>query len=141
MKKKVLVSSCLLNEICRYDGTTKMDIYDDLDDYEIVPFCPEKFMGVPRKKISLHKGLDNAVHLIREDGLDVTQELSEEIDGFLAYAKGFDKIILKSKSPSCGYKTTPVIDEEKISLGHGLFVQKLLEVYDESIFFDEKNYK
>jgi len=117
-----------------------MDIYDDLKDYEIVPFCPEKFMGVPRKKISVHKRLDGETRVIREDGTDVTEALNEEIDKFLVSVKGFDKIILKSKSPSCGYKTTPVSYEEEMRLGNGLFVERLLEVYDASIICDETNY-
>ncbi len=135
-----MVSSCLLNEICRYDGTTKMDIYDDLDGYEIIPFCPEKFMGVPRPKISLEVKADK-IYVIREDGLDATEALEEEIDSFLATCPPLDKIILKSKSPSCGYGTTPVKYEDETKTENGLFVHKLLEIYDESIFFDENNYK
>ncbi len=140
MKKRALVSSCLLNEICRYDGTTKMDIYDDLQEFEIIPFCPEKFMGVPRPKISLEVK-EGKIHVIREDGLDATEALEKEIDDFLAACPSLDKIILKSKSPSCGYQTTPVRYGEQIRMENGLFVHKLLEIYDESIFFDETNYK
>ncbi len=138
--QKVLVSSCLLNEMCRYDGTTKMDILEDLKEYEVTSFCPEKFMGIPRKKISLEM-TEEKISVIREDGVDITDELSREIDAFIASAPRFDKIILKSKSPSCGFKTTPVMHKEQLKIENGLFVHKLLGIYDESIFFDETNYK
>jgi len=139
-KKRVLVSSCLLNEMCRYDGTKKMNIADDLKDYEIISFCPEKFMGVPRKKISLEMINEN-INVVCEDGMNLTKVLSTEIDDFMNACESFDKIILKSKSPSCGFKTTPILDEGEIKIANGLLVHKLLEVYDEAIFFDETNYK
>jgi len=59
--------------MCRYDGTTKMDILEDLKEYEVVSFCPEKFMGTPRKKISL-KMIEEKITVIREDGADTTDE-------------------------------------------------------------------
>jgi uncharacterized protein YbbK (DUF523 family) len=139
-KKNVLVSACLLNEMCRYDGTTKMDIYDDLEGYEIIPVCPERFMGIPRPKIFLCSE-GGKLSVIREDGMDVTQVLEEEIDEFIASCPRLDKIILKSKSPSCGFKTTPVRHGNELKSENGLLVHKLLEIYDESIFFDEINYK
>ncbi len=126
--------------MCRYDGTKKMDILEDLKEYDVVSFCPEKFMGIPRKKISLEV-IDKNISVVREDGVDVTSELSNEIDRFIALAPNFDKIILKSKSPSCGFKTTPVLRGDQLKIENGLFVHKLLEIYDESIFFDETNYK
>ncbi len=139
-KKNVLVSACLLNEICRYDGTTKMDIYDDLKGYEIIPVCPERFMGVPRPKISLENS-EGKLQVIREDGLNITEVLEEEIDEFIASCPKLDKIILKSKSPSCGFKTTPVQYADSIKIENGLLVHKLLQIYDASIFFDENTYK
>ncbi len=126
--------------MCRYDGTKKMDILEDLKEYEVISFCPEKFMGTPRKKISL-KMLEENISVIREDGEDVTDDLSNEIDRFIAQAPRFDKIILKSKSPSCGFKTTPVLHSEQLKIENGLLTHKLLKIYDESIFFDENNYK
>lgn len=117
-----------------------MDILEDLKDYEVVSFCPEKFMGTPRKKISLAM-VDKKLNVMREDGLNLTKELSDEIDKFIASYEGFDKIILKSKSPSCGFKTTPVLHEDQMKIQNGLLTHKLLEIYDESIFFDEINYK
>ena len=117
-----------------------MDIYDDLDEYEIIPVCPERFMGIPRPKISL-KHTSGKLQVIREDGLDVTEALEQEIDMLIASFPKLDKIILKSKSPSCGFKSSPVDHDGHIAIENGLLVHKLLEIYDESIFFDENNYK
>ena len=43
LKKKVIISACLLGEYCRYDGKTKKvnEIIEAYKDYEIIPFCPE----------------------------------------------------------------------------------------------------
>ena len=116
-----------------------MDIYDDLEDYEIIPVCPERFMGIPRPKISL-TNTEGKLQVIREDGLDVSEALEQEIEMLIASFPRLDKIILKAKSPSCGFKTTPVNHDGQTLMQNGLLVHKLLEIYDESIFFDETNY-
>jgi len=56
MRKKVIISACLLGALCRYDGKTKkMDtILEAYKEYEIIPFCPEApLFGTPRQRISV----------------------------------------------------------------------------------------
>ena len=126
MKKKALVSACILGEYCRYDGKTKKinAVIEALgDEYEIIPFCPEApLFGTPRERINVvEKG--GKLHIITDEtNVDVTLRLEEEIEGFLEKHPAFDRIVLKSKSPSCGYKTTPVLNEakEQLYLGSGI---------------------
>lgn len=118
-KKKVVVSRCLLGDICRYDGKVKksQEVCDRLSEYEVVPFCPEApLFGTPRQRISVHKvGKDHRI-ITDETNKDVTQLLDNEIRTFLEEHQDIKEAILKSKSPSCGYKTTPVLDQNKNTL-------------------------
>ncbi len=114
--KKVIISACLLGEYCRYDGKTKK--YDFLlehfSDYEIIPFCPEApLFGTPRERINVVE-IEGEKHIITDQtNKDVTQLLHDEITAFIEQNKEVDAIVLKSKSPSCGYKTTPILDQKK----------------------------
>ena len=135
---KVVVSACLLSEPCRYDGKSKDNLLPSLKGYEVIAFCPEKFMGVPRPKIALHVK-EERLHVIREDGLDVTDALVKSVDDFVATLSDIDCVILKSKSPSCGYKTTPIYGSD--TLGNGVLAQAMLKRFPEAKFYDENSFK
>ena len=126
MKKKVLVSACILGEYCRYDGKTKKinAVIEALgDEYEIIPFCPEApLFGTPRERINVVDVNGKQRIVTDETNVDVTLRLEEEIEHFLEQNPKFDRIVLKSKSPSCGYKTTPVLNnkKEQLYLGNGI---------------------
>ncbi len=126
MKKKALVSACILGEYCRYDGKTKKinAVIEVLgDEYEIIPFCPEApLFGTPRERINVVEKGDRLRIITDETNVDVTLRLEEEIERFLEQNPAFERIVLKSKSPSCGYKTTPVLNEakEQLYLGNGI---------------------
>ncbi|WP_321779281.1 DUF523 domain-containing protein [Sulfurimonas sp.] len=144
-KKKVIISACLLGHLCRYDGRTKgIDaIVKKFKDYEIIPFCPEaQVFGTPREKISVVK-LD-AKHRIITDNTnkDVTQLLKDEINSFIKLYPDADAIVLKSKSPSCGYATTPIMNKEKevVNLGNGIAAEIFLKEYTTIKIKDELNY-
>ena len=137
MKKKALVSACILGEYCRYDGKTKKlnAVIEALgDEYEIISFCPEApLFGTPRERINVvQKG--NELRIITDEtNVDVTLRLEEEIERFLEKHSAFDRIVLKSKSPSCGYKTTPVLNEakEQLRLGSGIAATMIAERFPE----------
>lgn len=125
MRKKVIISACLLGEYCRYDGKTKTDdaLLDTFRDYEIIPFCPEApLFGTPRERISVVEIEGENRIITDETAKDVTKLLEDEIDSFLEQQKDIDRVILKSKSPSCGFKTTPILNQKKeiIRLGNGI---------------------
>jgi len=141
-KPKVIISACLLGYLCRYDGKTKKttEIVDAFKDYEIIPFCPEApLFGTPRQRISVIE-VDGQNRIVTDNtNEDVTELLREEINSFIAKNPHADKIVLKSKSPSCGIGTTPVLDEkkQKKSIGNGIAGDIFLEKYPYVDIVDE----
>jgi uncharacterized protein YbbK (DUF523 family) len=124
-KKKVIISACILGEYCRYDGETKMlnAVTTAFSDYEIIPFCPEApLFGTPRERIDVVDVNGENRIITHETNKDVTELLREEIAAFIRANPNADRIVLKSKSPSCGYGTTPVLNEKKEpqKMGNGI---------------------
>ena len=123
--KKVIISACLLGEYCRYDGKTKKlnEVFEAFKDYEIIPFCPEApVFGTPRERINV-VCIDGENRIITDKtSKDVTSLLKDEIHSFIEKNPCADAIVLKSKSPSCGLGTTPILNEkyEIGFLGNGI---------------------
>ncbi|MCW8838879.1 MAG: DUF523 domain-containing protein [Thiovulaceae bacterium] len=143
--KKVIISACLLGEYCRYDGKTKAvdALVDKFKDCEIIPFCPEApIFGTPRERINVVMLSGQKRIITDETNVDVTQKLSDEIDSFIKRNSEADAIVLKSKSPSCGLGTTPMLDKNKniLEYGNGLAADKFLENYPKKNIFDESSY-
>ncbi len=135
---KLGISSCLLGDMCRYNGGHAKDdfIYDVLSHhFELVPYCPEAAVfGTPRE----------AIRIIEEDGIqkvvttknrdDVTQVL-QDICNLQAKKIAVDRLcgfILKSASPTCGLERVKVYDKHNTS-GHkrgiGLFATQIRKRY------------
>ena len=144
MKKKVIISACLLGHLCRYDGKTKHsdEILKRFKDYEIIPFCPEApLFGTPRERINV-VNVDGKNRIITDEtNKDVTKLLEDEINSFIKLHPKADKIMLKSKSPSCGLGTTPILNEQKVqkSLGNGIAGDIFLKEYKGIKIEDEYN--
>ena len=127
---KIGISACLLGWPVRYDGTGKGQPH--IVDYfankaELIPVCPETScgLGVPRETIRL-TGNPFAPNL---ETINTKQELTAKMLTWIESTliqlialhdiKGF---ILKSRSPSCGYKDAPVWQPNgKYIIGQGLF--------------------
>jgi uncharacterized protein YbbK (DUF523 family) len=142
MLKKVIVSACLLGEYCRYDGKTKKNstILEAYKEYEIIKFCPEApLFGTPRERISVVTMNAKNRILTDETQKDVTLLLENEINNFCDKNPKIDAIVLKSKSPSCGLGTTPILDYKKniISYGDGIAAKIFKTKYDKSLMRDE----
>ncbi len=140
--KKVIVSACLLGEYCRYDGKTKRvnGIVDAYKGYEIIPFCPEApLFGTPRERIALVATETKIKVMTEETKKDVTALLEEEILAFCHKHTDIDAIVLKSKSPSCGNQTTPILyaNGEVMQLGDGIATQIFKKKYEKIPFYDE----
>lgn len=108
MKIKVGISSCLLGQEVRYDGSHKhlRLATDSLARYfDFVPECPEMGigMGVPRKPIRLVGEVDHpkavAVH---DDTLDYTDELTAFGQQKSQQHADLSGYIFMKNSPSCG---------------------------------------
>jgi len=141
-KKKVIISACILGEYCRYDGKTKefSSVKEIYKDYEIIPFCPEApLFGTPRERISVVEVEGEHRIITDETDVDVTALLRDEINAFVEKNPQIDAIVLKSKSPSCGYKTTPILNAKKEILRYdsGLAAKILDEKYKDINILDE----
>jgi len=143
-KKKVLVSACLLGELCRYDGATKTDnaVIKALKDYEVIPFCPEApVLGTPRERISvIFKDKQYRV-ITDETKKDVTSLIEEQVDLQVRNHPDLEMIVLKSKSPSCGLGTTPILNENRrvLMFDDGIAASRLKDKYPNIKTVDEKS--
>ena len=132
---KIAISSCLLGEKVRYDGTDKrQSILRGIPKsiIQFVPVCPEVAigMGIPRPPIQLVE-TDNGIEALQIDypnknyteplqayGKQMANEL-EDISGY----------IFKARSPSCGVNSTPVL---KNGIEHrkntGIFAKQITSI-------------
>jgi uncharacterized protein YbbK (DUF523 family) len=115
MKKAVLVSGCLLGDVCRWDGKILKDNrLKELKNFRLIPICPEMDGGLPCPR--------PASEISRGDGFDILDGKSSVVDAAerdvtdnylrgaqLALNKAFSEVVglayLKEGSPSCGVKT------------------------------------
>jgi uncharacterized protein YbbK (DUF523 family) len=144
-KPKVIISACLLGHLCRYDGKTKKttEIVDAFEGYEIIPFCPEApLFGTPRERISVVKIDDENRIITDKTNKDVTKLLRDEINSFVAKNPDAKRIVLKSKSPSCGIATTPILNEkrQRVACGNGIAGDIFLKSYKNIDIEDENRY-
>ena len=145
MRKKVIISACLLGHLCRYDAKTKKanDIIEAFADYEIILFCPEApVFGTPRQRISVVQ-IDAKNRIITDEtNEDVTKILEDEIYSFIEKYPETDHIILKSKSPSCGFGTTPILNEQRdiLNYSNGIAAQIFQKNYLNTKIEDENSY-
>ena len=144
---RVGVSSCLLGNRVRYDGSHKRDplIVETLGElFNFVPICPEVAigMGVPRPPIRLQGkptqpravGVDNAA-------LDVTMALRDYARHVTPELENISGYVFKSRSPSCGIGDVQVYDDsgEPSSLGMGIFAQALTSYWPLLPVTDERS--
>ena len=144
-REKVILSACLLGQNCRYDGKTKKvdKLLEAFKDYEIIPFCPEApLFGTPRQRINVVSINDENRIITDETNKDVTQILVNEIQNFIKKYPHAKNIVLKSKSPSCGLATTPILDQNRdiLAKGNGIAAQMFLNHYKNSKIKDENFY-
>ena len=104
---KILISSCLLGLNCRYDGQSKFypEIENVINRFELVPFCPECYGGLPTPRDAAEIQLnDEGIKVVTTRGNDVTKEYENGANSALFLCKkfGITVALLKAKSPSCG---------------------------------------
>ena len=143
--KKVAISACLLGEFCRYDGQTKAnsDVIKAFEQYEVLPFCPEApVLGTPRERISVVQVGNDYRVITDETNKDVTDLLVKQTQMFIEQHSDLDLIVLKSKSPSCGLGTTPILNEQKklTCKGDGIAASMLKRAYPKIKIVDENGF-
>ncbi len=144
-KKKAIVSACLLGELVRYDGQTKENsvVIEALKEYEIIPFCPEDpVMGTPRERISVIKVDDDYKVITDKSNIEVTTALKLQTQMMMEAHPDADIVVLKSKSPSCGLGTTPILSPsgEELKKGNGVAAELFISTFAGRVF-DENNVK
>ena len=104
MKEKLLISSCLLGNNCKYNGGNNYTpLAEELKKrYELVPVCPECAGGLPIPHDPSERVGDK---VISRAGADVTAAFRLGAERTLAVAEqhGVRLAVLKERSPSCGY--------------------------------------
>lgn len=139
MKKRVVVgvSSCLLGEKVRFDGGHKRDNYlcDFLANYvDFFPICPEIAigMGTPRPAIRLTGNPKNPnLVAVKNPENDYSEAMIHFSQNTMPKLTGLSGYILKSKSPSCGWKRVKVYQEKGRAplIGQGVYAKILQETY------------
>lgn len=120
---KVAVSACLVGKNTKYDGTNNYNqaVMDYLKDKEYILICPEVFGGLPTPRVPSEIVKDK---VINKENVDVTNEFVIGANKALQMIidNNIEEVIVKSKSPSCGYKQ--IYDgtfSNKIIEGNGVF--------------------
>lgn len=108
MKKKAIISACLMGENCRYSGGSNLLPEDRLkklsSEYELYPVCPEVLGGLPTPRVPSERVGEK---VLTRDGRDVTAQFQNGAQAAveLAVRTGAELAILKENSPSCGSGT------------------------------------
>ncbi|MDF2613072.1 MAG: uncharacterized protein K0S71_858 [Clostridia bacterium] len=148
-KPTILLSSCIEDQACRYDGSgVKSPFIKKLKPYiNTIGVCPEVAIGlqVPRQALRIILKEDDVRCLIfSKTGEDVTNQMKAFSDTFIANLSGSEVhgVILKGRSPSCGIKDVKMYKDygkapsvpKKTS---GLFAEKILERFTQIPIEDE----
>ena len=103
--ENLLVSACLLGNLCKYNGGTNTLPAEQLEalrrKYRLIPVCPETAGGLPVPREPSER---QGNRVVSRAGKDVTEEYSRGAEDALILARryGCRKALLKEKSPSCG---------------------------------------
>lgn len=136
---KLYISKCIETCACRYDGQkVHSEFVLKLMNYaEIVTECPETAIGLgtPRKPVRIISG-DSKLKELRlvqpETGADFTDKMNNWAKTFLENLGDIDGFVLKSKSPSSGFKDVKIYGKNGMMLtkkGAGFFGGKVPAYY------------
>lgn len=133
-KIPVGISSCLLGEEVRHNGSHKLHSYivSTLGNYfEFRPFCPEMSigLGVPREPIRLIQQ-ENEIRCVgtRDPSFDVTDKLINNANGQQQWQQELYAYIVKKDSPSCGMERVKVYKKNAPTRsGTGLYTRTLMQ--------------
>ncbi len=130
MKKKVLISACLLGKNCRYNGGHSKSTELEEIDVEWIPVCPEESggLGTPRPSAEMQENAETILNgkgkIITNKGKNVTSEFIQGAEKSLQLGLEAEVkfAVLKSKSPSCGIgKIYDGSFTKSLKIGNGIF--------------------
>jgi len=145
-KPVIVVSKCITFEPVRWNGQIiASNFVEKLKPYvDFVPVCPEVEigLGVPRDPIRIVLVNGEKRLLQPATGLDFTEKMKRFAETFLDSLKAVDGFILKSGSPSSGFKNVKVYPSiEKvasISKAPGFFGEAVLQKFPSLAIEDER---
>lgn len=126
---KIVVSSCLIGENCKYNGKNNKNqvVIDFLKDKEVIAVCPEQLSGIgtPRPCAEIVGGI-----VTDEHGKNIHAQYVRGVELALSQipVEDVELAILQSRSPTCG--VNQIYDgtfSGKLIAGMGLFAQALKE--------------
>ena len=125
----ILVSACLAGVNCRMDGGNKLvpEIKELVEAGRAIPVCPEVLGGLPTPRQPSERRGES---VCARAGEDVTAAFVRGAERALEICmkNGCTAAVMKSKSPSCGYR---VIHNGRfdggLTEGNGVFTQMLLD--------------
>ena len=110
-KEKLLISSCLLGELVKYNGhhnLLKSSILEKLKNrYTLYPICPEIEGGLSTPRVPCEIISNNPLQVVNKENKDKTKEFLLGANKVLKLCKEkkINIALLKANSPSCGNKT------------------------------------
>lgn len=147
-KIKIAVSSCLLGEAVRYDGTDKKIPFITQElakEYNLISLCPEMAigLGVPRPPIHLVE-LETDVQVLRIDkpSENFTKPLFEYGRNIIQTYPDLCGYIFKKNSPSCGTKKVKVLNAEGEyeKRGTGVYASAFIKELPSLPIIDEEDF-
>lgn len=144
-KPNVFFSKCLGFDSCRYNGQMITDKFiETLKPYvNIINVCPEMSigLGVPRSPIRVVFENQEFKLYQPKTEKEFSKEMNEFSDSYLSNLKNIDGFILKSGSPSCGYKNVKVYNGTATvtgsTKGEGFFGGKVVKMFQNIAIEDE----
>ena len=146
-KPLIGISSCLAGNSVRYDGKHKLNslIFDTLSEHAaLLPICPEAMagLGIPRPPVHIIQ-TGTYIQAIGKEypDLNVTQALVQMGKIITRTYPNLCGFIAQSRSPSCGFGSTPIYNEKRIlnRTGNGLFIEVLHQQWPDMPILDHRN--
>ena len=125
--KTIGISSCLLGNKVRYDGQDMRNekLLKLLEGHKLIPLCPETMGGLETPRFPCE--ISNNI-VINSENENKTAYFLKGSNICLDLIRNCDFVILKQKSPSCGYgKIYDGSFSGKLIKGNGIFTRLCLE--------------
>jgi uncharacterized protein YbbK (DUF523 family) len=151
---RIGISSCLLGNKVRYDGSSKMNtrLVGLSTQVEWVPVCPETEAGMPVPREPMQ--LVDSVSGLRLEAIRTREDRTEQLMRWTGQKivqleeLGLSGFVFKARSPSCALSDAVIVkhDDAETKKGSGLFARELarrfpgLPLADETITDDENRF-
>lgn len=146
IKPIVVISKCITFSPVRWDGTIiASEFVEKIKPYvQFIPVCPEVEigLGVPRSPVRLVSRKGDIRLIQPSTDLDLSETMKKFSEIFLDSLKAVDGFILKSASPSSGFKNVKIYPTSNksasIARGSGFFGGTVLKKHPNLAIEDER---